>query len=82
MHEIGVVAAILSQHGEDIVERYIAHQAIESKRAMDKYMSCCEQLGYKPLSEKAQRKIVKAYEAAIARTAKNLGQIMGGLLNI
>jgi hypothetical protein len=77
LHEIGVVAAILSQHGEDIVERYIAHQAIESKRAMDKYMSCCEQLGYKPLSEKAQRKIVKAYEAANARYGKEFGSDYG-----
>jgi hypothetical protein len=67
LHETGIVAAVISQHGEDIVGRYVAHQAIESKRAMDKYKKCCEQLGYKPISEQASKKITKAYEAAIKR---------------
>lgn len=32
LHEIAVVAAVISRHGESIVERYIAHQAVESKK--------------------------------------------------
>jgi len=67
LHEIGIVAAVISQHGEDLVERYVAHQAVESKRAMDKYTKSCEELGYKPMSERACKKINKAYEAAVAR---------------
>ena len=71
LHEIAVVAAVLSQHGENIVERYIAHQAVESKRSMDKYAACCEQLGYKPLSEKQKQKIITKYNEAIARYGKS-----------
>jgi len=71
LHEIAVVAAIILQHGDDIAERYIAHQAIESKRGMDKYIACSPQLGYKPLSARAQAKIVKAYDQAIAKYGKN-----------
>jgi hypothetical protein len=67
LHEIGVVAAILSQHGEDIAERYLAHQAVESKRAMNKYLSCHASLGYKPLPTREVKKITKAYDAAIAK---------------
>jgi hypothetical protein len=32
LHEIHVVAAVLMRHGESITERYLAHQAVESKR--------------------------------------------------
>ena len=71
LHEIGVVAAVISQHGEGIVERYVAHQAVESKRAMDKYMECCERLGYKAIPERERQKITKAYDAAVVRYGKN-----------
>jgi hypothetical protein len=70
LHEIGVVAAVLSLHGDSIAERYLAHQAIESKRAMDKYLACYESLGYKPLSAREQAKIVKTYDQAVARYGK------------
>src|SRR5205085_1323322 len=50
LHEIAVVATIISQYGESIAERYLAHQAVESKKKMDKYLACYQQLGYKPLT--------------------------------
>jgi Family of unknown function (DUF5677) len=71
LHEIAVVAAVISQHGEEIAEAYIAHQAVESKRAMDKYQISCQQLGYKPLSAREQKRITKAYDAAIAKYGKS-----------
>jgi Family of unknown function (DUF5677) len=40
LHEIAVVAAVISQHGAPLAERYIDHQAVESKRAMEKYLLC------------------------------------------
>ena len=66
LHEIAVVAAIISRHGEDIAQRYLAHQAVESKRAMNKYLDCCQQLGYRPLPAREVRKIANAYDVAIA----------------
>jgi hypothetical protein len=35
-HEIAVVAAVILQHSDEISKRYLAHQHVESKRAMDK----------------------------------------------
>ena len=67
LHEIGVVAAVISKHEEDIAERYVAHQAVESKRAMKKYLDCYEALGYRPISARTKNKVEKAYDAAIAR---------------
>lgn len=66
LHEIAVVAAVISQGGEAIAERYLAHHAVESKRAMDKYVVCCTQLGYRSPSKRAQARILKAYDKAIA----------------
>ncbi len=70
LHEIAVVATVISQHGDTIAERYLAHQAVESKRAMDKYLACYKQLGYMPPSSREQAKITKAYDSAIARYGK------------
>jgi hypothetical protein len=67
LHEIAVVAAVISEHGGSMAERYLAHQAVESKRAMDKYLACYKQLGYKPLSARAQRKVLTNYNEAVAQ---------------
>jgi hypothetical protein len=67
LHEIAVVAAVISRHGEAIAQRYLAHQAVESKRAMSKYLDCCQQLGYKPLPAREVKKVQKAYDAAITK---------------
>lgn len=67
LHEIGVVAAVISRHGENIAQRYLAHQAVESKRAMNKYLDCYRQLGYKPLPAREVKKVEKAYAAAVAK---------------
>jgi hypothetical protein len=70
LHEITVVAAVIAEHGESIAERYVAHQAVESKRAMDKYLACYEQLGYKPLPLREQKKILQNYDKAVAHYGK------------
>ena len=77
LHEIAVVATILSQYGESIAERYLAHQAVESKKKMDKYLACYQQLGYKPLTVREQKKIVRNYDNAIARYGKPFGTDYG-----
>lgn len=77
LHEIAVVAAIILQHGDEISQRYLAHQHVESKRAMDKYLACSPLLGYKPLSVSAQAKIQKAYDHVIATYGKNFKSSYG-----
>jgi hypothetical protein len=71
LHEIAVVAAVILQYGDEIAERYINHQAVESKRAMDKYIACSPQLGYRPMTRRMQARITKAYEKVIAKYGKN-----------
>ena len=71
LHEIAVVAAVILQYGDEITERYIDHQAVESKRSMDKYIACSPQLGYKPMTPRMQAKITKAHEKVITKYGKN-----------
>jgi hypothetical protein len=70
LHEISVVAAVIRHYGNDIATRYVDHQAVESKRKLDKYLACYRDLGYKPLSAREEKKIKKAYNTAIARYGK------------
>jgi hypothetical protein len=77
LHEIAVVATVISQYGESIAEQYLAHQSVESKKKMDKYLACYRQLGYKPLSVREQKKIVRNYNKAIAQYGKPFGKDYG-----
>jgi hypothetical protein len=67
MHEIAVVASFIAAHGEEAAERYVSHEAIESKRAADDYQRCQPRLGYEPLPDKEIKAAQKAYEAVIAK---------------
>jgi hypothetical protein len=67
LHEIAVVAAVIAQHGEDIAQRYLDHQAVESKRALSKYLACYKDLGFRPLPARKQNKIIKAFDKAIRK---------------
>ncbi len=51
LHEVTCVATFIAKHGEDVAERYLLHDVIESCRATEEYDQCASRLGYEPLSE-------------------------------
>jgi hypothetical protein len=51
LHEIAVVAFFVHDHGNDVAERYILHDAIESHRAALGYQEHYAALGLEPLAE-------------------------------
>jgi hypothetical protein len=67
LHEIGVVAAFIGKYGADVADRYAAHQAVESRRAMRKYNDCYKDLGYRRLGARAEKRIEKRFQAAIGQ---------------
>jgi hypothetical protein len=71
LHEVAVVAQFISAHGEDLAERYVLHQAVESKRAMDDYQKCQPHLSYEPLEQGEIKAVRDSYDAVIARFGKN-----------
>jgi len=74
LHEVAVVASFVATHGEDLAERYVLHQAVESKRAADDYQRCQPRLGYEPLAEKEIKAVQQAYDAVIAKFGSAFGK--------
>ena len=49
-HEISVIGSFIKKHGNEVAERYLLHDTIESYKAMLIYKEYAEFLGYQPLS--------------------------------
>jgi hypothetical protein len=74
LHEIAVVASFVAAHGEDLAERYVLHQAVESRRAADDHQKCQSRLGYEPLAGKEIKAVLRAYDAVIAKFGPEFGK--------
>jgi len=67
LHEIAAVAYLIARDGEDLAERYIAHQAVESRKAARQYEQYRENLGLTPFGEAELLQIETDYAALIAK---------------
>ncbi len=65
LHEIVVVAELLVDHGEDLAVRYRAHEFVEAKRAMDRFVLHHEQLGYVAPTKREVADTEKDYQAVL-----------------
>lgn len=70
LYEINIVMTLISEYGEQLAERYIAHRVVEDKSGKDQYELCHKQLGYQPLTKKESNDIEKAFEAAMSKYGK------------
>jgi hypothetical protein len=70
MHEIAVVASFIAAGGEELAERYVQHQVVESKRAANEYEKYCKRLGRRPLSKNE----IKMLESRCAALDKKFGR--------
>jgi hypothetical protein len=52
LHEVCIVALVLTDHNEQLAERYIGHRAVEAYRAMEEYERNYTALGFKPLTKR------------------------------
>jgi hypothetical protein len=76
-HEIAAIALFIGEHGGDLAERYVLHQNVESKRAMQDYVACQERLGYEPLEESEIAAAERSCDAVIARFGRPFGTQYG-----
>ena len=77
LHEITVVASLLVEHGEDLAIRYRTHEAVEAKRAMDRYVDHYEVLGFAPPSKREMKQTQAAYEACLEKYGDRFGSEYG-----
>jgi hypothetical protein len=67
LHEITIVAAIITRFGDEIAERYMYYQIVESFAAIKAYERDHKGLGYKAPSKRQSEKIKKDYAGAIKK---------------
>lgn len=73
LHEVTCVAMVLNDGGDELAERYLAHEFVEAKKALGQYQQCQERLGYAPLSRRETTRIERDFDTVIARYGKDFG---------
>lgn len=67
----------IGQHGDALAERYVAHQAVESRSAALQYRTYQERLGQEPMSDEELNEIESAYQSALQKYGKEFGEQFG-----
>ena len=67
LHEVVVVGLFISSHDNDLAEKYLLHDTIESYKASLIYQEHCEKLGYDPLTDGELNELKKEYDLLINR---------------
>lgn len=67
LHEISIVATLISNGDEDLAERYILHDAVEVKRQADDYDATHVPRGISPVSKRERKSIDGEYQAVLDR---------------
>ncbi|MBP7701876.1 MAG: hypothetical protein KA098_04680 [Phenylobacterium sp.] len=65
LHEISVVAALIHMHGDDLAQRYLAHEVVDARAALRTHHAHFEELGYKPPSKQRTAKVERLHAAAV-----------------
>jgi hypothetical protein len=77
LHEITVVAAVIAKFGEELAERYVYYQIVESLSAVKAYERNHKDLGFKPPSKKQAAKVRKDHAKVLQRFGKKFGEEYG-----
>jgi hypothetical protein len=77
LHEISVIAALVADHGEDLAERYLAHEIVDVQRALEEYVRVQVPLGALPPVQREVAKIGRKFKAAIAKYGSGFGKPYG-----
>ena len=67
LHELSVVAAMITNGDEDLAERYILHDAVEVKRQADEYDATQLLLGNTPIKKRQRAAIERRYQTVMDR---------------
>jgi hypothetical protein len=77
LHEVAVVGLFISQRGDDVAERYLLHDAVESYKAATQYQRYAPSLGYEQLTEEELRVVRRKRDAVITRFGETYGEDYG-----
>jgi Family of unknown function (DUF5677) len=84
LHEISVVCSFVSKHGNELAERYLLHQCIESCKAAAQYQEYSDRIGYVPFTsediacmEQDRAALIKRFGKAYATEYGWAAEVLG-----
>ena len=77
LHEVAVVADFILEHGDDCAERYFAHEAVETWKAMREFQTHAIALGETPYTNEQEQATKTEHDAVIAKYGKRFGEDYG-----
>jgi len=77
LFEIATVATLIADAGDPLAERYLDHEIVDRKKAMEEYQRCAVDLGEPSISARKRAAITKAYEAALRKHGPDFGNAFG-----
>jgi Family of unknown function (DUF5677) len=77
LHEITIAAGVIAKFGEELAERYVYYQIVESFSALKAYERNHKDLGFKPPTKTQSQKVGKEYAKVIQRFGNKFGEENG-----
>lgn len=77
LHELAVVAFFISEHGQEVARRYLAHDVVQRRKSAVLHDRYHEQLGYEPLAADERAEIETAYVEALEEFGPGFGKEWG-----
>lgn len=77
LHEVSAASSIIREHGEELAERYVAHEVIESVKAARLFRKYHERLGQPAMPPEDIAEIETQKDALIAKYGKEFGGTYG-----
>lgn len=71
LHEIAVVSLLLSANDEELAQRYVSHDAVESYKAAREYTKHYETLGFEEISDIELTALENEYTQAISKFGRS-----------
>lgn len=81
LHEIAVTSYFIAKYGNDVAERYLLHEIIESYKGMNQYQKYCKMLGYESFTEEEITKFKSDRAEAIKRFGPSFNNNYGWASN-
>ncbi len=67
LHEIAIVATLVAEHGDELAECYLAHDVVESRRALEMYKTTYKDLGYRPPPKREAKRTERIYQSVLQK---------------
>lgn len=71
LHELVIVSSVIHDGGNDVAKRYLDHEAVEAKKALEEYNRNHQALNLSPISIRETKAVTANYEDVVQRYGKD-----------